>query len=122
MGSDGTTALGNGRNGILLDQTLNNSVGGTVPGAGNIIANSIGISPTAPTGNGAAIYSATDPGRLNPILGNSIFDNFAEGIALVNNGNELQPKPVLTFASQGSSTSLALSQPQQILRIVLKSF
>jgi hypothetical protein len=62
-----------------------NNVGGTAPGAGNVIAfNSVGVRVSGGSGN--------------PILGNSIHDN---GIGIqLNNGNQKQPFPLLVFAIQ----------------------
>jgi titin len=85
--NDGTSALGNGSQGILLDTgAANNAIGGTAAGAGNVIAFN--------TGNGVLIGddpSLRAPGTLpqlagagNSVLGNSIHDNSKLGIDLGN--------------------------------------
>ena len=73
--------LGNGLNGVELNQTQtqgvsNNVIGGTAAGAGNVIANN--------TRNGVTIYGSAASGNL--IQGNSIFANGSLGIDLGNDG------------------------------------
>jgi hypothetical protein len=57
IGTDrtGTSGLGNAWNGVRLEDTSNNTVGGTTPGAGNVIAangwEGVGISGTGSAGN-----------------------------------------------------------------------
>ena len=96
---DGTGSLGNGGNGAAIT-TPNNTVGGTVAGARNMISgnsNGVVISGTGATGN--------------RVLSNSIFSNLWLGIDLNNDGatanddkdpdvgpNNLQNFPVLTSA------------------------
>jgi Bacterial Ig-like domain (group 1)/Right handed beta helix region len=87
-----------------------NSIGGTAPGAGNVIAF-----------NGGPGVSISDGNVRNPVLSNSIHDNLQLGIDLGPTGvtpndpgdgdtgaNERQNFPVLTSASQsGGNTSVA---------------
>ncbi len=69
--------LGNTLQGVKLQLgATNNMIGGTVPGAGNIIAYN--------GAQGVALFSLTDIG--NRILGNSIHDNTLIGIDLGNDG------------------------------------
>jgi CSLREA domain-containing protein len=117
IGTDvnGTADLGNGGCGVYISGTLNNVIGGTTTGAGNLIAfnDACGIGVTHwgffdiyPTGNA--------------ILGNSIFSSGALGIDLNQTGvtandlgdgdigpNNQQNFPVLSSAtSNGSSTTI----------------
>ena len=127
-------ALGNGYGGIHIGcNASNNTIGGTAPGAGNVIANNgaalingagvvVDVLGRTGTGSGAA-------GTGNAIRGNSIFSNTAAsspltrglGIDLIGNGptpndpgdgdtgpNNLQNSPVLSSAtSGGGSTTIA---------------
>ena len=100
MGADGTTPLGNQNAGVRLSASLGNStVGGTVAGAGNIIANN----------SLAGVVVGSDVG--NAIEGNAIFANGQLGIDLSDDGvtpndvgdgdtgaNNLQNFPLLTSA------------------------
>ncbi len=86
----GTNAAGTGAvpNGVGVDVTgSKNSIGGTAGGAGNTIADNTGTGVVVDTGTG------------NAVLSNSIHDNTAGGIKLVNVGNNNQPAPVLTGAT-----------------------
>jgi len=108
----GTTALGNGNGyaNVFIESSINNHIGGTASGAGNVIAFSqgpgIGVS-TASTGNA--------------LSGNSIFSNSGLGIDLGADGrtandacdgdtgaNNKQNFPVLTSAtSDATNTTIA---------------
>lgn len=78
----GTVARpGNGQ-GIDLDHSSNDTIGGTNTGQGNVIAFNTGNGVTVDTGTGDAIRQ------------NSIFANGA-GITLINNGNSNQPAPTV---------------------------
>ena len=126
--------LGNGYGGIHIGcNASNNTIGGTAPGAGNVIANNgaalfngagvvVDILGRTGTGSGAA-------GTGNAIRGNNIYSNTAAsspltrglGIDLIGNGptpndagdgdtgpNNLQNFPVLSSAtSGGGSTTIA---------------
>lgn len=116
IGADAAgNSLGNGGQGVLIyGAASNNTVGGTVAGAGNTIAYngkdgiSVGndLGPTNPAGTG------------NSLLRNSIFSNGELGIDLVPSGgvtpnddgdadagsNSLQNFPVLTSANSGGGT------------------
>jgi titin len=92
IGTDvsGTLALGNVGNGVnVVGGAHANTIGGTPPGAGNVIAFN--------GGDGVRI----DTGTGNAILRNSIFANAGLGIELLNHGNNDQPAPVLTSAVSG---------------------
>ena len=100
IGTDatGTAGIGNGMDGVKVDVGINNIIGGTAAGAGNIIAfNAKGV---VITNNGAT---------GNTIEGNSIFSNTVLGIDLNDDGvtlnaaggphvgpNNLQNYPVFT--------------------------
>ncbi len=108
-------ALGNGNVGVYVDGGQNNGIGGSVAGAGNIIAfNALG---------GVVIHSVTDVG--NAISDNAIYSNVGNqglglGIDLGFNGvtkndaadsdsgpNTLQNFPVLTSATtSGGNTTI----------------
>jgi hypothetical protein len=128
IGTDknGTADLGNGSTGVLLDNAFNCTVGGTDPGAGNVIAfNGPDFDFDGDTlfddGGGVVVLSNAE----NDILSNSIFSNLGLGIELDDgsgfplNGltpndlgdgdvgaNGLQNFPVLTSArnSDGKTT------------------
>ncbi|BBB28359.1 DUF4347 domain-containing protein [Neptunomonas japonica] len=112
VGSDSTTAISNGTNGIRITTESNHTIGGTEAGAGNIIAFNAG------DGILLSDNAATD----NTILGNSIHSNTQQGIDLGNDGvtandlvdgdgdtgaNSLQNFPVLFAASvSGVNTTI----------------
>jgi titin len=107
----GTAPVGNALHGVVIfDGAHDNQVGGTVPGAGNVIA----------FNGGAGVLIGSDPahflgdaGTGNAVLGNSIFNNAGLGIDLgpfdgvtandvddADSGpNNLQNFPVLTRAA-----------------------
>jgi titin len=90
IGTDlsGEQALGNGT-GIEILTAFGNTIGGSAPGAGNVIAFS--------GGDGVLI----DTGTGNAILHNRIFANANLGIELLHGGNNNQAAPVLTSAVTG---------------------
>ncbi len=109
--ADGISNLGNGYEGILLYESSDCIVGGTTPGAGNIIAFSAG----------AGVTVDSEPALNNSIRGNSIHSNAELGIELHQSGgvtqndtgdtdsgeNNFQNFPVLTSAtSNGTSTTV----------------
>jgi hypothetical protein len=93
IGTDytGTKAIANGNGIWAQDSGNNNVIGGTSPGAGNVIAFSSNGGITVLNGAG------------NSILGNSIHDNHSYSIGLANGANDNQSAPVLTSASSSSS-------------------
>ncbi|HEU4711074.1 MAG TPA: SBBP repeat-containing protein [Pyrinomonadaceae bacterium] len=107
LNAQGTGALPNREQGILISDANNNIIGGMQPGAGNKIA-----------------FSGAGPGVLvsfgsgNSIRGNSIFSNNGLGIDLGTAGvtpndgtdadtgpNQLQNFPVITTVSRGASST-----------------
>ena len=111
--ADGVSPLGNTNSGVgIFTGSSNNSVGGTVAGAGNRIAfNTRGV--------------VVDSGTGNTILANSIFSNVGVGIDLTpvagvtandncdtdTGPNNLQNFPVLTSAVAGAVTTCAEAAP-----------
>ena len=95
IGTDytGTHAIGNYDGIYSQDGAYNNIIGGTSPGAGNVISGNsdFGVNLYYGTGNG------------NSILGNSIHDNGQGGINLAGGANNNQASPVLTGVSSSSS-------------------
>jgi hypothetical protein len=104
IGTDvnGTAALGNSKDGVFISLAPNNTIGGTVAGARNIILGN--------NTNGVRIHGSGATG--NAILGNSIYSNTGLGIDLGNDGvtandvgdsdtgaNNLQNFPVITSAN-----------------------
>jgi hypothetical protein len=95
IGTDvtGSAALGNGGNGVLIQNASDNTVGGTAAGAGNRIGNN---------GNDGVLV---DTGTGNAIRQNAIFNSGNLGIELLNGSNNDQAAPVLTSAvSDGGLT------------------
>ncbi len=95
-GAGGTTALANWGNGITVAGP-NNVIGGTVSGAGNVIAFN---------GNDGVLVNS---GTGNAILRNAIFGHERGlGIELANGGNQGQEAPAITAAaSDGKTTTIA---------------
>lgn len=73
-------AAGNGGNGIFIDDTANNTIGGTDTGAGNVISGN--------GGNGILIDGVSSTG--NTVAANFIGTNAAGEAALGNGGNGIQ--------------------------------
>ena len=107
VGADGTTALGNGTNGVRITTESGHRIGGTSPGAGNVIASN--------TADGVMLQNAS--ATANPILGNAIAGNGQEGIDLGNDGvtandggdgdsgaNDLLNYPAITSAEEAGGT------------------
>jgi hypothetical protein len=113
--ASGTTALGNGGDGVQVAGADDNTVGGTANGAGNRIAHN-GAAGVRVIVNGAF----GDEGATgNRVLSNSIFSNAGLGIDLGANGitandnddldagaNNLQNFPVITSATRSNTTGL----------------
>ena len=88
VGANGTTAVPNGENGVLISNSAaNNTIGGTgvtigsCSGACNIIANNGDPNPMV-TGAKSGVYVDSTGGTGNRIRGNSIFNNVGIGIDL----------------------------------------
>jgi hypothetical protein len=103
IGTDitGTEAIGNGFAGVILGGGAdNNTVGGPVAAAANIIAY-----------NGWGVFIGLHHGGIdvlpssNSILGNSIHDNGNLGIQLDSGANNNQAAPVLTAATTASGST-----------------
>jgi hypothetical protein len=92
IGTDasGTAAVPNGTRGVWISGSQNNTIGGTAPGEGNVVAYN--------AYNGVNVYgSATTD---NTIRGNSIHHNDAKGIENESGGNtELAPPTITGFGS-----------------------
>ncbi|HZR29792.1 MAG TPA: hypothetical protein VFA71_13520 [Terriglobales bacterium] len=110
IGTDTTGAapVGNGLDGVRVDTGITTIIGGTAPGAGNVIAF-----------NAKGVVVVNNGATGNTIEGNSIFSNTGLGIDLKDDGvtpnnsnghvgpNNLQNYPVLTAAAfDGSSSTL----------------
>jgi hypothetical protein len=95
--ADGASALGNAQQGVFLHSGASqNTIGGTVAGAGNTIAFNGGAGVLADSGTG------------NTILSDSIFNNTGLGIQLTNGANSNPPIPVVTLAQpSGTGTAVA---------------
>ena len=107
VGADGSTALGNGTNGVRVTTEDGHRIGGAAAGAGNTIAYN--------GGRGVDIQNAS--ASANPILGNSIYSNTNIGIDLGDDGlttndagdgdsgaNGLLNFPVITSATESGGT------------------
>jgi hypothetical protein len=94
IGADITAAnsLGNGRTGVYVAGS-NNTIGGTIAGAGNVIFYN--------GGDGVAVDGATG----DAIQQNSIGLNGGLGIDLLNNGDNKTAAPVLTAVTLGDGTT-----------------
>ena len=106
IGTDlsGTMALGNAGNGVYIRQASDNTIGGTVDGAGNTIAYNGVDGVLVDTGTGNAIQENSIYGHTNGL-----------GIQLLNNGNHNQPAPLLTDVSSGGG-SITIDGMLQIAR------
>jgi hypothetical protein len=103
---EGNSIVGNPGGGVIFDLSAsNNTFGGTVAGAGNVISGngSDGVLINNGIGGGQ-----TQPPVGNSILGNSIHDNAGLGIHLATGANDNQTAPVLTGLS-GTAASPAIS-------------
>lgn len=98
LGTDasGQKPLANLGNGISIVSSKN-QIGGSAPGAGNVIAFNTQAGIGVSTGNSDGIHA------------NSIFSNATAGIVLTANGNLNQPAPVLTGAFQSTPTNLRVN-------------
>ena len=118
IGADisGAKNLGNGQTGIVINSSVDTTIGGAAAGAGNVIAFN-GAAPGSPVTGGVVVLGGTG----HAILGNSIFSNSGLGIDLGASGvtandsgdadsgpNNLQNTPEFNSASI-SNGSLTLS-------------
>src|SRR5262249_25504421 len=132
IGTDatGTVALPNGANGVLIINSNNNTIGGSLPSEGNTIA----FNHSAGVGVG---LNAMDTGAIgNVILMNSIVGNGRLGIDLGSDGvtpntpsgphpgpNHLQNFPVLASAtSTGAGTTITGGLNSTSLQLFLLQF
>jgi hypothetical protein len=91
----GTRAIPNAGNGVTITAS-NNTIGGTDPGAANIIAYN----------QGDGVYVAASSG--NAIQQNAIYGQTGLGIDLAPDGNNDEPAPLLTDATtDGQNTTVA---------------
>jgi hypothetical protein len=104
---NGVSPLGNGSNGVLINFTVNNAVGGSASGAGNTIA----------FNGGAGVLVL---GTTSPVSSNAVFANAGLGIDLDGDGitpndpcdgdsgaNNRQNTPVITSSSSaGGNTTI----------------
>lgn len=93
--ADGSSPLGNGMDGVRVEGP-SNSIGGSLPGDGNVVAHN--------AGRGVAVISRA----ANSIGGNSIYANGA-GIQLVAGGNDGLTAPVVSSVSIVSVSGHACS-------------
>ena len=95
LAADGVTALGNSQNGVFIRSDAQfNTIGGTNSGEANTIAHN--------GDDGVEVDGAST--TLNTISRNSIHDNTALGIELVNGGNGEITAPTITTADLSGNT------------------
>ena len=82
VAADGTTPLRNGGHGIEIGQGSRNRIGGTEPGAGNVIANN-GV-PLGGVHYGVVVFNGTS----NAIEGNAVYGNLGVAINLYSSGGD----------------------------------
>jgi uncharacterized repeat protein (TIGR01451 family) len=101
IGTDATGIAAMGNGGAGVNATLANiSIGGTAPGAGNIIANN-GFKSAS---NNAGVLVTASPVTVS---GNSIYGNDKKGIDLNSGqGNNGQPAPILTGAASNLTQTI----------------
>ncbi len=96
--ADLATAFSNQFDGILITGAAQSTlVGGTSPGAANII--------TGNSGRGIAVFNAASTGHT--FQRNSIYGNGQEGIGVYESSNNSQPSPVLTGATLATNTTVS---------------
>jgi hypothetical protein len=108
------SALG-GATGVFIQDTSNNTIGGVVPGAGNLIAGTTGL------GGVVLVQDTGSTTSGDSILGNSIHDNAGGGIVLGSGANNNQAAPLLTAAQSGLGitvvTGTVTSVPSATIRV-----
>ncbi|MGH7786304.1 MAG: hypothetical protein ACRERC_05520 [Candidatus Binatia bacterium] len=86
----GLPGSGNSGNGILMFDSVDSLIGGTIPDGNTIAGNDFA---------GISIVRSMTTADGNAILTNSISSNGGPGIELINGANNNQPAPLLTSAS-----------------------
>ena len=105
--STGTIAIPNHGNGVTLTSgATNNTIGGTQPGAGNLIAynaqNGVSIDPASGTNNNGA------PGVANNTIANTILSNTGAGVRVVSGtGNRISENSIYLNGALGIDTDTA---------------
>jgi hypothetical protein len=94
VGADGVTPLPNTDQGIVIIESQNSMIGGTTPGAGNLIAHN--------GEHGVATLYASSSG--NHVQGNSIHHNGEEGIKNEMGGNKSLAAPVIVSAAGNAAS------------------
>jgi trimeric autotransporter adhesin len=96
IGTDsfGFRPLPNGGNGVFIDNSSANLIGGPIVDAGNVIA----------FNGGAGVY--VNSGTNDAILSNSIYNNLSSGIVLLPGANDNQEAPQLTHIRRGHRFTL----------------
>jgi parallel beta-helix repeat protein len=94
--ADGTTSVGNQGNGVDIENSPGNTIGGTDTGAANTIAHNIQ--------NGVVVEGPL--ATTNLITANSIFANNLGGILLSNGGNGTAASPILGSSIVFNSTAM----------------
>jgi CSLREA domain-containing protein len=122
--ADGTSALGNGSDGVRIFDSADNTIGGTAAAAGNTIAFN--------GGDGVLVGQAFNDSRWsrNGILSNSIFSNVGLGIDLILDGvtpndpgdpdpgpNEHQNFPLLAAINGNTIEGTLNSKPNTSYRL-----
>lgn len=96
--ANGTTALGNGSHGVeIYLGAVSMMIGGTTPGAGNVIAFS----------GGDGVHVEGNTTLTDSIRGNSIHTNTGKGIENISGGNTELAPPVITTATSAAVTGTA---------------
>ena len=109
VGADGATPLGNASNGIVVDGTRDVFIGGTEPGAGNIIAFNQAKGVEVRLGNNIAIRGNSI--HSNGLLGIDLGGFNMDGVTINDSGdadigpNLLQNYPLLTGANSAGATT-----------------
>jgi trimeric autotransporter adhesin len=112
--ANGSSAIGNAGGVLVAGSATNNTIGGTVAGAGNTIGFNAGtgggindFNVAFKRGVGVQVDAGSTTG--DAILSNSIFANSSTvGIALTNGGNANEPVPTVSSVTT-SSTSTTIS-------------
>ena len=107
----GMKPLPNGAEGVEIDSSLLNSVGGTAAGAGNLIANNTreGVEVTAGTRNAVLGNSIVGNGLLGIELGDSDGPTANDALDADTGVNNLQNYPVLASAAATPSPSVTIA-------------